>query len=116
MAYTFKTEISGFIFEFNEYGPLNREEQDKGELKTTMGLWSPDSLARHDVTRRIGEQIPGIASIEYKHKYLLVIERGNDLFPWEKLIEPLIYFLYQEKHPTVEAVDEIESPPEFMDY
>jgi hypothetical protein len=108
--------LGSFKFKFHEYSPLNKEEQDKGELNTTMCLYLPTDPAIYSVTKKIGKAIRGIVSIEYVHKHRLIIQRGNDMFPWENLVEPLILFLYQN-NPTVEAVEEIESAPaEFIDY
>ena len=100
MTYKFETEINGKIFKFHK-----DNVPDKGELNTTLSLWTSNDPAIFDVTDRIGKEIPGIVSIAYKHKYRLEIERGNDLFPWEKLIEPLILFLCKEKNLQIK-VDE----------
>lgn len=93
MPYKFDAEINGKRFIFHQYNV-----PDKGELNTTLCLWTSNDPAIFDVTKRIGKTIPGIVSIAYKHKYRLEIERGNDLFPWEELIEPLILFLCKEKN------------------
>ena len=100
MRYQLDVTVGDYKFEFHEW-----DYGTRGELNTRMPM---KDLSEYAI-KKLCKKIPGLISISSKHQFTFIVERGNHLFPWEEIIDPLIQFLYDKNKPREKSVNEIEN-------